>query len=286
MESERAKPRILVIDDDPATHESLAPLFASRGWETAGVRDAAGGLARLEDEPFDLVLIDLKLADGAGWSFLERIRRLRPRARTVVFTAEHTPDDIIHALREHAFSYFSKPFSPTAVADMVGRALETPSWEDDIEVVCAIPKWITLLVRCKMETADRLVQFLRELKMDLPPDKREDIAAALRELVLNAIEHGGHSDPRKRVRVSYVRLARAILYLIQDPGRGFSFHDISHAAVANPSENPMQHLEVREEKGVRPGGFGILVTRHLADELIYNESGNEVIFVKYLKEDR
>ena len=41
-------------------------------------------------------------------------------------------------------------------------------------------------------------------------------------------------------------------------------------------------MEVRNEMGLRPGGFGILVSRNLADELIYNEKGNEVLLVKYL----
>ena len=58
---------------------------------------------------------------------------------------------------------------------------------------------------------------------------------------------------------------------------------ITHAAIANPPDDPAHHLEIRAEKGVRPGGFGILLTRNLVDELIYNEKGNEVLFIKYLK---
>jgi anti-sigma regulatory factor (Ser/Thr protein kinase) len=41
-------------------------------------------------------------------------------------------------------------------------------------------------------------------------------------------------------------------------------------------------MKVREEKGLRPGGLGILMTQQLVDELIYNEKHNEVLFVKYL----
>ncbi|NJN00565.1 MAG: ATP-binding protein [Aquincola sp.] len=42
------------------------------------------------------------------------------------------------------------------------------------------------------------------------------------------------------------------------------------------------HLQAREEKGLRPGGFGLAMTRSLVDELIYNETRNEVVFIKYL----
>jgi len=58
---------------------------------------------------------------------------------------------------------------------------------------------------------------------------------------------------------------------------------IAHAAIANPPGDPARHLEIRAEQGVRPGGFGILLTRNLVDELIYSEKGNEVLFIKYLK---
>jgi anti-sigma regulatory factor (Ser/Thr protein kinase) len=44
----------------------------------------------------------------------------------------------------------------------------------------------------------------------------------------------------------------------------------------------MEHASVREEKGLRPGGFGLLMARQMVDELLYNEAHNEVVFVKYL----
>ena len=44
----------------------------------------------------------------------------------------------------------------------------------------------------------------------------------------------------------------------------------------------IRHVEIRAEKGQRPGGFGILMSRTLVDELLYNERGNAVLFVKYL----
>ena len=99
--------------------------------------------------------------------------------------------------------------------------------------------------------------------------------------LINAIEHGGHSDPQLRVSVTYVRGSRSIIYYLRDPGAGFSFDAIPHAAVSSPGD-PVKHIQVREARGMRAGGFGILLTRNFADELIYSEKGNEVMFVKYL----
>lgn len=57
---------------------------------------------------------------------------------------------------------------------------------------------------------------------------------------------------------------------------------LAHAAIANTEEEPFRHMELRREMGIRPGGFGLLMTKSFADELIYNAKGNEVIFIKYL----
>jgi anti-sigma regulatory factor (Ser/Thr protein kinase) len=111
---------------------------------------------------------------------------------------------------------------------------------------------------------------------------REDVASAYRELLMNAIEHGGKSDPRKRVRTSLIRTSRALVVHIHDPGTGFSLDMLPHAAISNPADSPVRHLEVRAEGGLRPGGFGIMMTRKLVDDLIYNERGNSVLFIKYL----
>ena len=58
--------------------------------------------------------------------------------------------------------------------------------------------------------------------------------------------------------------------------------ELAHAAVNYPIEEVAESARVREEKGMRAGGFGILTARAMVDELIYNEAQNEVLFVKYL----
>ena len=100
---------------------------------------------------------------------------------------------------------------------------------------------------------------------------------------MNAIEHGGKLNPRKRVRATLLRTERSLVVHLHDPGKGFSLRSLPHAAISNPEDSPIKHVEVRVEKGQRPGGFGILMTRNLVDELLYNELGNAVLFVKYLK---
>jgi len=72
-----------------------------------------------------------------------------------------------------------------------------------------------------------------------------------------------------------------ILYRSADPGVGFDPDKIDHAAFNDP-DHPQDHVSVREEKGLRPGGYGLLMVQGLVDELLFNEHHNKVVFIKYL----
>ncbi len=274
--------RILVVDDDPDIHTLLTSALKREGYEIDSAYDGLQGLARLESLPYNLVLTDVCMPGLDGLELLQRIHDRSPEIPVLVMTAQNTPETVVRSLRDKAFLYFSKPFSTAAVVDMVAHALQSTTGRDDIEVLSANPGWIALQLRCKLPIADRLVQFFRELNTGLPAEEQEDVALAFRELLMNAIEHGGHSDPEQKVHVAYIRLSRAILYVIRDPGKGFSFENLPHAAISNAPESPFGHSEVRSQLGMRPGGFGIFLTRQMADEVIYNERGNEVLLVKYI----
>jgi len=187
-------------------------------------------------------------------------------------------------MRARAFGYVHKPLAPGAVAEIVHQALESHSWQNDVKILSGRPEWISLEIRCKLEAAERAVHLIGELETGIPPEVWDDTATAFRELLLNAIEHGGKSDARKRVQVKLLHTARALVVHLQDPGKGFSLESLQHSALGNPEDSPTRHVEIRAETGKRPGGFGILMARNLVDELLYNERGNEVVFVKYLKQ--
>ena len=143
-------------------------------------------------------------------------------------------------------------------------------------------EWIGLRVTCSMLNADRLVQFMTELRSDIPATDRDDLLLAFREMLLNAMEHGAGFDPEKVVDVAAVRTQRAIVYYFRDPGLGFQLAHLGHAAIANPPSDPAAHLDRRASMGLRPGGFGILLAGKLVDEVIYSEVGNEVLLIKRL----
>ena len=273
---------LLVVDADPATHQLLADLLQRKDRNIQDVYDGREALERLKRNACDVVLAGQGRNGFDPFQLLRRVRSLRPKTRVIV-TGQADPANVIHAIREQAFSYFHKPLPPLPLADMVQQALDSSVWKTDIRVISARPEWITLDVRCKMDAAERTTHFMRELMADLPPQVRDDVAVAYRELLMNAVEHGGKSNPRKWVRTALLRTPRVLIAHIADPGSGFSLDSVPHAAISNPDDAPIRHVEIRAEHGQRPGGFGILMTRSLVDELLYNERGNAALLVKHLK---
>jgi anti-sigma regulatory factor (Ser/Thr protein kinase)/CheY-like chemotaxis protein len=271
---------ILVVDADPAVQELVANLESVAEFEHAPDNEAA--LAMVRRRPFDVVLTSTKTCGATDIELLRSIRRINPHTRMIILADKGTPADVIAAMRANAFSFFIAPFPPHQLKEMLRTALEAPPWDDGIELVSATPSWIHLYARCELTTADRLVQFINEIAAELPEDERADVSMAFREMLMNAIEHGGHFDPNEYVEISYFRSRRAVSCRIRDPGKGFLLEDIPHAAVSNPQDNPVLHMERRAEQNLRPGGYGILVARKLVDELIHSETGNEVVLIKYL----
>ena len=283
MNDRRARYDVLVVDDDDATRAGLTALLANAGFVVDAASDGEAAVEKLDRYHIGVALVDVRLPGIDGLGILEHcVARQRP-AKVIVMTGIDTTDAALNALRGQAYDFLPKPIEPMRLVDTVRRALATTPETAPIEVLSAKPEWVELIVPCTREAAERIQSFVQQLEADLPEDVRESVGLAFRELLMNGVEWGGRLDPRQRVRVSYVRTRRMLLYRIADPGPGFAFDGLSHAAVANP-ENAMVHALVREEKGIRPGGFGLVLIRAIADELVYNERQNEVLFVKYLDE--
>ena len=273
--------KAMVISDDPQVKAMLRQILEPKQWAIQDAADNSAALKLVTEGKFDLILTCEQTSGKEDVELLRAIRRIHPHTRVIILADKTTPTDVISAIREHAFAYFSTPFSLASLTAIVQYAIREPCWDDGIELVSATPSWIRLLVRCDLQAAERLVHFFHEL-VDLPDAEKETVALAFRELLMNAIEHGGKFDREQYVEISYLRTRRAVACRIKDPGKGFSLDAIPHAAVMNPPNDPLRHLTYREAENLRPGGFGVLLVKNSIDELLYNEQGNEVVLVKYV----
>ena len=275
----------LLVEGDAEIERALRKILEPRGWEIVLAAGATEALEQVKLRQFGLIVTAGHTSGAEDVELLRRMRRVHAHTRMIIVTDESTPQDVLDSMRERAFSYFAKPFAMESFEHIVDIAINCPCWDDGIEVVSATPDWVNLQVRCDPNVADRLLQFMREIS-DLPDKEGRDAGVAFREVLLNAMEHGGHFDPEEYVEISYVRTRKMVTCRIKDPGKGFSLQELNHSALANPPGEPLKHATVREEQGMRPGGYGVLLARHLVDEMLYNEKGNEVFLVKYLGQAR
>jgi len=271
----------LVVDADPRVEAVLNAALDARHWSIQHAGDNLTALAIAEAKNCEFVLTSEKTSGKEDVELLRKLRCVRPHIRMIILTDETTPADALESMREHAFSYFSRPLPYELLAYMIQLAAEGPSWDDGIEVLSATPAWIRVAARCDLGTAERLVQFVKEVA-DLPEKEKGEVATGFREILLNAIEYGGNFSPEEYVEISYLRARRMVICRIKDPGQGFSLEETRHTAVANPPDDPIRHHSYRQAVGMRPGGYGVLMARHAVDELIYNEKGNDALLIKYL----
>jgi CheY-like chemotaxis protein/anti-sigma regulatory factor (Ser/Thr protein kinase) len=273
--------KILVVDDDQATRHVLRKVLTGAGFSATVAKDGVDGLKALKSHRYDLLLLDVWMPRMNGLELLTKLRETKARPRVVVMTSDDAPQTVLETVRERAFKYVHKPVEALVLLQTVREVLAAAE-PPPVEVISARPEWVELVVPCTREAAERIQTVMAQLDTDLPADLRDTIGYAFRELLLNAVEWGGRLDPKRKVRIACLRTQRMLMYRIADPGSGFKIDDLPHAAIGHAPDDPIGHMLVREEKGIRPGGFGLLMVRNSVDELIYNEKRNEVVFVKYL----
>lgn len=273
--------RVLVIGSDQEPLDALVRSPELRDHEISTCLGEVDALLQLRRRAADVIVTSPVTPIHESLALARELSDVRPGVRTIVLAPAATRDEVVAALRAHVFACFTPPFDAASIVEMVRAALSASEWRDGIEVVSGLPNWLTLKVSCHLLTAERLVRFMTEHQAALVDHEGDLLMIAFREMLLNAMEHGAGFDPEKVIEVTAARTARTIVFHFRDPGAGFDRADLIHAASPEP-EDALTNAQRRAEAGLRPGGFGMLIARQVADELVYNERGNEVLLIKHL----
>jgi len=273
--------RVLVIESDNPISRAIGNALTGWNFPMEYAAGHAEALNKLRMKSFGVVVTCPESTVEEDLALLGEMRTIRPGVKCIVLARHSTPDEVIAAIRAKVFACFTPPFDAEEVANMACSAASESEWRDDIQILSARPGWVSVRVNCRLLTAERIINFARELTSRLPEDARTEVIQAFREILLNAMEHGAAFNPEQVVEITAVRTARSVAIYVRDPGAGFKRESLTHAAIANP-EDPAAHIVEREAAGMRPGGFGMLLAAGTVDELIYNEIGNEALLIKYL----
>jgi DNA-binding response OmpR family regulator len=269
---------VLVVDDERDTNDLLASLVRPQGFESIQVFSGGQALAAVAQRHPDLILLDLMLPDIDGFELCDQLKRDRKTnlIPIIMVTALQDAHHRAAGVRVGANGYLIKPFTPQQLYQSMDDAL---AWHHE-HLQRGTTGEIHFDIRSELTYLAEANDMLADLFAHTPLTERQikDLKQAVMEMGGNAIEWGHRKNAELVLRITYRIDPTSVTLIIQDQGPGFDPRDLPHAA---SDEDPIRHLEVRNELGLREGGFGIMLARGLVDDFRYNERGNEVTLVKY-----
>ncbi len=270
--------KALVVEDEKELGMLLGEHLRRWGYEPTILNEGAHAISWVREHQPCLILLDLMLPDADGFAICENLKLDRETnlIPIVMVTALSGQEDKVKGLQVGANRYLTKPFTPEQLSKAVQDAFV---WQEDLKHRGTEGE-IRFQLQSDTQYLDELNHLLGSLFLfsGLTQVQVKQLTTAVRELGTNAIEWGHKKQSDRIVTVDYHIDPKKVTIMIKDTGPGFNPRNLPHAA--NP-DDPIGHMMVRETLGLREGGFGILMSRGLVDELQYNESGNEVKLVKY-----
>ncbi len=293
--------KVLLIDDEALVRDELGGLLTDEGYELTTASDGEAGLASFRAEAPDMVITDVRMPRRDGLSVAMTIRQEAPTMPITVITGHGNEAMVLQALRAGVTDFIKKPVRLEDLTNALERmeaalrlaraqgadlpasvAVQEQTWVYQLDNdLAAIPLFVDVLLR----KADALGH----------PRTAGELSLALRELLINAIEHGNleltyeeksHAlevgglarvieerrrrpeMARRRTTVGVMRRGTTLSVRISDEGKGFDWKGLPDPT--DPSYLLADH------------GRGVLLAQVAVDELTYNERGNEVRLTKEL----
>ena len=268
---------VLIVDDERDTNDILASLVQARDFEPIQMFAGAEVAAAVRAHAPDVILLDLMLPDRDGFEICDDLKRDRDTNLIPIIMVTALQDAKYRAagVRVGANGYLTKPFQPEELFEAIDKAL---AWRTEHELRGTTGE-INFDIRSEATYLQQANDMLADLFAHTSLNERQikDMRQAVMEMGGNAIEWGHRKNAELVLQITYRIDPEAITLIIRDQGPGFNPGQIPHAA---SDEDPIGHLDIRNDLGIREGGFGIMLAKGLVDDFRYNDVGNEVTLVK------
>jgi two-component system phosphate regulon sensor histidine kinase PhoR len=171
------KPKILVVDDEKVIREGCREVLTLEGYEVVLAENGEQGLKMIEEVHFDVALLDLMMPGISGFDVLSHIKALHPDTSIIVITGYATLEHSIEAMKNGAFDFIPKPFSPDQLRVVVSKAIEhTGALKDIANEKSRMRVLINLLANGVMVTdAEKKVVLANPAFMKIMGFKGDDI---------------------------------------------------------------------------------------------------------------
>ncbi len=292
--------KLLLVDDEQLVRDELGGILRDEGYDVITGSDGEEGLALFRSEQPDMVITDIRMPKLDGLSVAMTIKEEAPHVPITVVTGHGTEAMAIEALRAGVTDFLKKP---VRLEDLSGalsrmeatRLLGTPHEQAEMPATVEVVErsWKYRLGNEPQIIPEFVDGLLGLVTGDMDAQSVTELNIALRELILNAVEHGnlGLSFKDKsqaleegtlqrvlaqraeqseyagrHVTIVATRMKKVVYVQIADMGGGFNWHDL-----ADP-QDPKNLLSSH--------GRGVLLARMSVDALTFNEKGNQVTVTK------
>jgi CheY-like chemotaxis protein/anti-sigma regulatory factor (Ser/Thr protein kinase) len=237
----------------------------------------AGALALIREKQPDVVLLDLTLPDSTGFEICHKLKcdRETNLIPVILVALKDDPRQVLSGLRVGSNGFISKPYTHDEVKEAVESAI---AWRHE-RIEHGDSGEIVFMLRSEMAILQQTNDLLADLFVHTPLTERQikELKQVLTEMGGNAIEWGHRRNAELPLKITYRIGSDRVTLIIRDQGPGFDPKNLPHAAC---DEDPIQHLDVRNELGIREGGFGIMLAKGMVDDFKYNDVGNQVTLIK------
>ena len=291
--------KILIAEDQDDSRYYLKTLLEREGYQVTEAQNGKVALQLFREASFDLVISDIAMPEMDGLTLLGTIKKSHPEIPLIIISAYSDLQNVVKALHLGACDFLAKPYEKQDILKSIERAARL---QNMVEVYKICTAGLTKESRHfvfgnDLDQINSIAQFLcRDLAMLNMKSEIHPLQTSLVEGITNAILHGNleisskiktHEDILsfdifkkmarskmleapycdRKIFIEYSLDEEKMSYLIRDEGSGFN-----HKKLPDPLD---------PEGFLNPSGRGLLLIRTFCDEVSWNETGNEITFVKY-----
>ena len=121
---EKKQPRILLVDDEANVRTVFSDVLRKESYIVKAVKDGPEAIKAIDEDNFDLALVDLRMPCMDGIEVLKNIKKRKPQIPVIIYTGYGSITTAVEAMRKGATDYLNKPFSPEDLKSSIRKALE------------------------------------------------------------------------------------------------------------------------------------------------------------------
>jgi two-component system response regulator HydG len=213
MHEPAGEAHILVVDDDPAHRVMLRALLGQKGYRVEEAPDGADAIAMARQTPYDLILMDIRMAGVGGIDALKEIRTINPAIPILIMTAYSSVETAVEALKSGAYDYLIKPLDPDELLLAIEKALDHRSLQEE-NILLRERLGARLDLGRLIGRSPGMRQLFETLGLVAPTDVTVLLtgdSGTGKELVASAIHLNSPRSPRPFVKVNCAAITETLL---------------------------------------------------------------------------